>query len=98
MFDKKGATRYMGKISKAVLKCQQIMDYLIENGFTKQVTKKQLKTAIIRFAGLDPRTFKKYIEALELLGYIEKIGNGIYQIAHTRIGKGELKEYEVLLR
>ena len=67
-------------ISKAVKKCEQIIQFLVENGYTKQISERELRKAIIRFAGLDPRTFKKYVEALILLDYIEKIGKGVYQI------------------
>jgi len=67
-------------ISKAVKKCEQIIQFLLENGYTKQISERELRKAIIYFAGLDPRTFNKYVEALILLDYIEKIGKGIYQI------------------
>ena len=81
MLDWKGVAVNMDKgISKAVKKCEQIIQFLIQNGYTKHICEKELKKAIIRFAGLDPRTFKKYVEALILLDYIEKIGKGVYQI------------------
>ena len=72
-------------VSKAVLKCQKIMLHLARQGFTNQVTKKELKKAIVVLIGADPRTIKRWIETLKLLEYIEEVGMGIYRLNYAKV-------------
>ena len=72
-------------VSKAVLKCQKIMLYLARQGFTNQITKKELSKAIVFLIGADPRTIKRWIETLKLLEYIEEVGLGIYRLNYAKV-------------
>lgn len=72
-------------VSKAVLKCRKIMLYLARQGFTNQVTKRELQKAIVVLAGADPRTFKRWEQTLKLLEYIEEVGYGVYRLNYAKV-------------
>jgi len=72
-------------VSKAVLKCQKIMRYLAKEGYMNQVSERILRKAIVLLIGADPRTFKRWMETLKLLEYIEEVGMGIYRLNYAKV-------------
>ena len=72
-------------VSRAVLKCQKIMRYLAKEGYTNQVSERVLRKTIVVLIGADPRTFKRWIETLKLLEYIEEVGMGVYRLNYAKV-------------
>ena len=72
-------------VSKAVRKCNRILTYLAEQGYTYQVTKKELHKAIAILIGADPRTLRNWTETLKLLDYIEEVSPGIYRLNFVKV-------------
>jgi hypothetical protein len=78
-------------VSKAVRKCERILTYLAEQGFTLQVTKKELHKAIAVLIGADPRTLRNWENTLKLLEYIEPVSPGIYRLNFVKVPSALVK-------
>jgi len=60
--------------------CSEIMNYLVEQGFTNQVDINQVRKVIIRLRGPDKRTINNWLKALETLGYLKPESAVIYSM------------------
>jgi len=72
-------------VSKAVKKCNAILMHLAEQGFTYQVTRRELEKTIAFLIGSDPRTFRNWIRTLQLLEYIKEVAPGIYKLNFVKV-------------
>lgn len=63
--------------------CREIIDDLLHLGYSHQVREKDLKLIIMRRRGIDPRTIKKWINALVTFEYIKQISPTVYQLNPT---------------
>jgi len=66
--------------SKTVEVCNAIMRFLVEQGFTNQVTVKEVEKAIVYVRGPDKRTLENWKRALEMLGYLNKKSPFVYEM------------------
>lgn len=60
--------------------CEAILKYLVEKGFTYQVSQQFLKEAIIMLRGGDPRTVTNWMKNLHILGFIERVNLSVYKM------------------
>jgi hypothetical protein len=51
--------------------CKEIMQYLISQGYTNQVSRSVIMKAIVYIRGPDPRTIENWMRALTVNGFIE---------------------------
>jgi len=58
------------------MKCVEIVNYLVDKGYTFQVSGTELQRAIAYLIGSDPRTLRNWTQTLKLLGFIEEVGLG----------------------
>ena len=72
-------------VSKAVKKCKLILMHLAEEGYTYQVTRKQLEKTIALLIGADPRTLRNWINTLQLLEFIEEVSPGVYKLNFVKV-------------
>ena len=72
-------------VSKAVEKCRLILMHLAEEGYTYQVTRKQLEKTIALLIGADPRTLRNWINTLQLLEFIEEVSPGVYKLNFVKV-------------
>jgi len=61
------------KQSKVLEYCTEIIKHLVENGYTNQVSKKELERIIKLFRGIDKRTVKTWMDALLEFEFIEYV-------------------------
>lgn len=64
--------------------CDKIIEQLLKNGFTYQITRQDLEKAIMQVRGIiDERAIDNWIRALITWDYIKHIQKGIYQLNPT---------------
>lgn len=60
--------------------CKGILKYLVDKGFSYQVSSQSLKEAIIMVRGGDPRTVSNWMKNLHILGFIERVNLNVYRM------------------
>jgi len=65
--------------------CEQVINYLISDGFRKQVSKKEVQKAIMFIKGIDERTIKRWLKALEIFEFLIPINAHLYEINILKI-------------
>ena len=68
------------KTSRTHRVCKEILDYLVREGFTYQVSRTSLVKAITLIRGGDPRTIQNWIRNLRVLGFIEMINLNVFKL------------------
>jgi hypothetical protein len=70
--------------SKAYQICEEILNYLVNRGFTYQVSRESLVEAITLIRGGDPRTIQNWIRNLQVLGFIEMVNPSVFKLNLVR--------------
>ena len=60
--------------------CYEIMDYLVKQGFTNEVHINEVKKAIVYVRGPDKRTINNWMNALEILGFLERKSTLVFKM------------------
>ena len=71
--------------SRTVAKCEALMQRLVDAGFTHQVSVSVLRTVIKRDIGGDPRTVRNWIQNLEDLGMLRRVGPVVWTLELNRV-------------
>jgi len=66
--------------SQAYKVCEEILNYLVNSGFSYQVSRHSLVEAITWIRGGDPRTIQNWIRNLRVLGFIEMINPNVFKL------------------
>ena len=72
---------------KAQEVCEEIINFLLTEGFRYQVSKKDVEKAIMWYRGIDPRTIQKWLKALIIFNYLIPKAPNVYQLNPTKIPK-----------
>lgn len=70
---------------KAQKVCEEIVNDLVREGFKFQVSKPDLEKAIMWRRGIDERTIKRWIKALETFGYLKRVTPRVWQLNPVKI-------------
>jgi len=65
---------------KAQKVCEEIINFLLREGFKHQVSKREIEKAIMNIRGIDERTIQRWFRALEVFEYIKPINAYVYQL------------------
>jgi len=65
--------------------CKRILKRLESQGFSKEVPRNDLVKAIMLEVSWNRSTIRRYLQIMEELELIKKIGNGIYELNHEKI-------------
>lgn len=84
-----------------VKKYPGLLNNIKNRGFTKEVKLREIENEIMRELGaINPKTIARHIEAMERLGFIRHVGNGVFSTAPNsnetmdKIGKIAEKELD----
>jgi len=69
--------------SKGYLKLDAVLNWLRENGYTRQFHIKDWMMACSHTVGADERTIRKYLQLAERLGKIRHVVGNIYELIQT---------------
>lgn len=64
--------------------CKEILNYLVKNGFTYQVSRHSLVETIILIRGGDLRTIKNWVRNLQVLGFIKMMNPNVFKLNLAR--------------
>ena len=64
---------------------QQIVDYLIAEGYRVQVTRNHVEKAIMEIRGIDPRTVETWLKALVRFEYLIPTALNVYRLNPLKI-------------
>ena len=64
---------------------EKIMETLTKNGYSYQVTRRDLEKAIIQVRGIDKRTIERWIQLLLIFEFIKKENEKVFDINITKI-------------
>ena len=64
---------------------EAIMKTLTKEGYSYQISKKDLEKAIIQNRGIDVRTIDRWIQLLEMFGFIGKVTKQTWEINITKL-------------
>jgi hypothetical protein len=70
--------------SQAYKVCEEILNYLVNSGFSYQVSRHSLIEAITWIRGGDPRTIQNWIRNLQVLGFIEMVNPNVFKLQLVR--------------
>ena len=66
--------------------CLEIIEHLLKRGFSYQVARRELENAIILCnKGIDERTWKRWIRALEVFEYLKLIDKNLYEMNVSKV-------------
>ena len=72
-------------VSRAWKVCSQIMQYLVNEGYTNQVHESEVEKAITYVRGPDQRTIINWKRALVSLGFLERIPSKVAMVRQRSI-------------
>ena len=70
---------------KAEQTCEQIINYLLAEGFKFEVSKRDLEKAIMQHRGIDERTIERWIKALTTFEYLKPVSLKVYAFNPLKI-------------
>jgi hypothetical protein len=70
----------MGK--RAYIKCKEVVEQIIKDGITKDITGQQMKSYLMKYVGADDRTLNRYILFMKDFGFVKIVGMGVFQITN----------------
>jgi len=65
--------------------CEEIINFLLREGFKHQVSKREIEKAIMNIRGIDERTIQRWLKALEVFEFIKPLNAYVYQLNPIRI-------------
>ncbi|RLC36474.1 hypothetical protein DRH29_04500 [candidate division Kazan bacterium] len=65
--------------------CEEIINFLLNEGFRIEVSKSDVEKAIMYIRGIDERTIQKWLKALVIFGYLKPRTPFIYQINPIKV-------------
>ena len=64
--------------------CTQVMEEVLAQGFTHEISLSSLTPIIKRIAGADPKTVAKYPHVLGEFGFIKPTSPGVFKILYAK--------------
>jgi len=71
--------------SKTEKTLTEIIERIIQSGYTFQVSKRTVERAIMELRGIDDRTIRKWLKALVMFDYLKPVAVGVYQLNPLKV-------------